>query len=734
MATLDEVVPSQGNQEAVDFIFKNAPVGEDGNALQAAAYRGSKETVEALLKAGANVNAQGGEYGNALQAAALGGSKETVEALLKAGANVNAQGGEYGNALQAAAYTGGKETVEALLDVGADINAEGGYYGSALQAAAAMGAEEVFKVLWAKKSSTNITSRAVGGASLLHNAVASRVYSILKLVLDASAKELLDTKDDSGQTPLHLAVTIGDIWILDILLPFLKASDLTLNAKDLDGRTPLHLAVEEEAAIVVEWLLNIGSRIDIQDLNDATPLERASQLGNFRILSLLLSKASGSPSLVNASTWRSIAGEKSNTTIMICNDNSITVGAETELKQYVNERSYSLSFTVSNEPAREKSMGEDTTEKRIFILGDDGAFRVAPKSGLHCRWWRKTTEKTKFRSRMEEKERVWTVRPEIVPSAVTISQIPLGDCFLERRFELPFLLPPDMDHIPRSLAETLQMLERVHAIVWIMVKPRVSESEPKDKGSILEPKTFFSTLEYAAVPDDATDLFLALVKQITEEWNNRPMVLENHGTEPKLIMDLLRDAMLWVSLDTLFKDQIRCLKELCRSYKENRWAVLDKNLDKTRSNVIELGQIIEGLEGDISQKIRSLTETSGDLIQLEFNLTSITEAFKSTSTNTSMKRLSWVTFIFLPLVFVASIFGMNVDILKSNPSWWLYIPFAAGTAVLTLLVWLAFRSTHVQRLFTTWTGWHNERNAWDEEKGLRKYTPQIGTTRKVKRV
>ncbi|RDW56487.1 hypothetical protein BP5796_13128 [Coleophoma crateriformis] len=293
---------------------------------------------------------------------------------------------------------------------------------------------------------------------------------------------------------------------------------------------------------------------------------------------------------------------------------------------------------------------------------------------------------------MEEKKRVWIVRPEIVPSAVTISQIPLGDCFLERRFELPFLLPHDMDHIPRSLAEALQMLERVHAIVWIMVKPRVSESEPKDKGSILEPKTFFSTLEYAAVPDDATDLFLAL----------RPMVLENHGTEPKLIMDLLRDAMLWVSLDTLFRDQIRCLKELCRSYEENRSAVLDENPEKAHSN--------------------------------EFNLTSITEAFKSTSTNTSMKRLSWVTFIFLPLVFVASIFGMNVDILQSNPSWWFYIPFAAGTAVLTLLVWLAFRSKHVERLFTRWTGWHNERNAWDEEKGLRKYTPQIGTTRKVKRV
>ncbi len=34
---------------------------------------------------------------------------------------------------------------------------------------------------------------------------------------------------------------------------------------------------------------------------------------------------------------------------------------------------------------------------------------------------------------------------------------------------------------------------------------------------------------------------------------------------------------------------------------------------------------------------------------------------------------------------------MNVDILKSNPHWWLYLLFAAGTCTLTLGVWIAFK-------------------------------------------
>ena len=46
---------------------------------------------------------------------------------------------------------------------------------------------------------------------------------------------------------------------------------------------------------------------------------------------------------------------------------------------------------------------------------------------------------------------------------------------------------------------------------------------------------------------------------------------------------------------------------------------------------------------------------------------SIRDARQSLELNTSMWRLSWITFIFLPLTFLAGVFGMNVSELTSNP-------------------------------------------------------------------
>jgi ankyrin repeat protein len=58
-------------------------------------------------------------YDNALQAASLYGNTSTVELLLNAGANVNAQGGRYGNALQAASSLGHTKIMQLLLNAGA---------------------------------------------------------------------------------------------------------------------------------------------------------------------------------------------------------------------------------------------------------------------------------------------------------------------------------------------------------------------------------------------------------------------------------------------------------------------------------------------------------------------------------------------------------------------------------------------------------------------------------------
>lgn len=56
---------------------------------------------------------------------------------------------------------------------------------------------------------------------------------------------------------------------------------------------------------------------------------------------------------------------------------------------------------------------------------------------------------------------------------------------------------------------------------------------------------------------------------------------------------------------------------------------------------------------------------------------SIRDARQSLELNTSLWRLSWITFIFLPLTFLTGIFVMNVNELRSNPPLKWYFVVAA---------------------------------------------------------
>lgn len=190
----------------------------------------------------------------------------------------------------------------------------------------------------------------------------------------------------------------------------------------------------------------------------------------------------------------------------------------------------------------------------------------------------------------------------------------------------------------------------------------------------------------------------------------------SNGRDSKLISDLLLDARLWGWLRKLSEGQGQTLKTLERNYKIKGWTVLYE--EGTARKLQSFEQEIVNLTDQMDLKLKGLEVASQELIQLEFNQTSIAEAQKSTSTNVSMKRLSWITFIFLPLMFISSVFGMNVDVLKSNPRWWIYILFAAGTMILTLGVWILFKRKNLERRIKERFQWLVKRENFDEEKGL----------------
>src|SRR5687767_14448832 len=89
-----------------------------------AAMRGDLETVRALVRDGADVNAAQGDGMTALHWAAMHGNVEMARVLIYTGAGVNAltRLGAY-TPLHLASQKGHSEVVSILLEAGADVNA-----------------------------------------------------------------------------------------------------------------------------------------------------------------------------------------------------------------------------------------------------------------------------------------------------------------------------------------------------------------------------------------------------------------------------------------------------------------------------------------------------------------------------------------------------------------------------------------------------------------------------------
>src|SRR5918992_1399121 len=90
--------------------------------LMCAALEGRTETVKALLRKGADINAKDGSGRTALMFAVINLHGETVKVLLEHGADVNSRADDGATPLMLAATCGDPEIVQALLNRGADLN------------------------------------------------------------------------------------------------------------------------------------------------------------------------------------------------------------------------------------------------------------------------------------------------------------------------------------------------------------------------------------------------------------------------------------------------------------------------------------------------------------------------------------------------------------------------------------------------------------------------------------
>ncbi|CAK4404393.1 unnamed protein product, partial [Aphanomyces euteiches] len=66
---------------------------------------------------------------------------------------------------------------------------------------------------------------------------------------------IIDAKDDAGTTPLMIAVSLGNIELVELLLN----AHANIDATDNDGSTPIQIAAYHGQIAIVEKLLSSGA-------------------------------------------------------------------------------------------------------------------------------------------------------------------------------------------------------------------------------------------------------------------------------------------------------------------------------------------------------------------------------------------------------------------------------------------------------------------------------------------
>jgi ankyrin repeat protein len=237
--------------------------------------------VQSLLARGADPNALDSLEFTALSNAAATGQVPIVEALLRAGAKLDAST-PYGTgtALARAAATGSVPVVKLLLSRGADAQAARPDGMTALMYAALNGSVEIVQELLRRK--VDVNAKDIDGATALIEAARADHPEVARLLLSSGAA--IDAADSHGWTALMNATAYGHADVVKLLLE----KGANPNAREEKGRTPLLLAaMYGDNPAVIQALMQGGADAQAGDTRHRTALTLATERGHGATAALL---------------------------------------------------------------------------------------------------------------------------------------------------------------------------------------------------------------------------------------------------------------------------------------------------------------------------------------------------------------------------------------------------------------------------------------------------------------
>ncbi|KAH7216321.1 ankyrin repeat-containing domain protein [Fusarium oxysporum] len=503
-----------------------------------------------------------------------------------------------------------------------------------------------------------------------------------------------NSEDKNGRTPFSWAATNADFSIVTYLI---SSGHIVIDRPDINGRTPLSWSAEYKRIDVVECLLSSKEvNANSKDSSQKTPLSWATCEGNQRVMKKLIKK--------DTDTLYTMVSEQPEQPKQV----KLLLDAGYDACQLDPRGRAPLHFAVSagniesaklliSYGPRSINMKDDggstllglaVTKSPVLakMLVENGAEtdNIQPSAWFHgnkesmgniiCVSKQGATQRLQYMTRdnfMEElakplpsdhpRTRLFLCKDSPPPwehgSLLRFKKSPT-DVNLRMDMEL-YSDPNSYQKSVRFLLETsfpgsfnpwyLKKAEDIDsgATTISCLAIQHSKSSP---GPGSQSTDFLSTLENSKIPDDGAEFLIQFLNAVETRWTRLLRRAEKH-----------------------IRERIRLDKEapsLKHYQQSNKTTPGEDFIDELQSDVSNLYQLRDIIEDHVSKarrfvekycfpynegKGKQLAWDTIDQLELrEFTRVSMAEARRSTALATSMRRLTWMTFIFLPVMLAST--------------------------------------------------------------------------------
>jgi Mg2+ and Co2+ transporter CorA len=186
------------------------------------------------------------------------------------------------------------------------------------------------------------------------------------------------------------------------------------------------------------------------------------------------------------------------------------------------------------------------------------------------------------------------------------------------------------------------------------------------------------------------DVYLDLRRELTRQLDHWQAELINPDTRFNNWSALLEARLSLHHLDEICEDQRSAMQDWLESL--NTWTPPTSNALVKEHEILKVRSrdVLEHIDR-VVHHVRRLEQSIETAVQIHFNA-------QSNRTNETMRTLTSITAIFLPLNLIAAIFGMNFEVIPllhdSAGFWW---TIGSMLLIAATLAWLFWRKRYLAR-------------------------------------